>query len=79
MAYMTNGEFSVLNKVWTEIRDNNGKLSFETFEEYSNLMKKIAADKENQKKNAWEYIKEKRKIDKNYGRPKKQKQDDNKS
>lgn len=77
MAYVTNAEFNVLNKVWTEIRDTKGVLSWDTFLEYSDLMRKIADDKEKHNKKCWDNIKEKRKIDKNYGRPKKQKKQDN--
>lgn len=71
MAYMTNKQFKVMGKVWTEIRDNNGYVSPETFEEYSQLMREIQTDKDRQKEKTWEYIKERRKTDKNYGRKKK--------
>ena len=70
MAYITNKQFEGLSKVWTEIRDNNGNLSFETFEKYSQLMREIMDDKEKQKTKAREIIKERRKIDKNYARKK---------
>ena len=71
MAYMTNRQFKVMGKVWTELRDNNGYVSPETFEEYSKLMREIQTDKDRQKEKTWEYIKERRKTDKNYGRKKK--------
>ena len=71
MAYMTNKQFKVMGKVWTEIRDNNGYVSPETFEEYSQLMREIQTDKDRQKEKTWDYIKERRKTDKNYGRKKK--------
>lgn len=70
MAYMTNKQFKVMGKVWTEIRDNNGYVSPETFEEYSQLMREIQTDKDRQKEKTWDYIKERRKTDKNYGRKK---------
>ena len=70
MSYMTNAQFKTLGKVWTELRDNDGKLSFETFEEYSQLMREFQTDKDNNNKRVREYIKERRKTDKNYARKK---------
>lgn len=71
MAYMTNKQFETMGKVWAEIKNNNGYLSFETFEEYSQLMREIQKDKDKQKEKACEYIKERRKINKHYARSKK--------
>ena len=68
---MTNKQFETMNKVWMEIRDNNGYLSFETFEEYSQLIREVQSDKDKQKEKACKYIKERRKTDKHYARSKK--------
>ena len=68
MAYMTNAQFNVLSKVWTELMENNGRLPFETFCEFSQVMRDIQDDKNKAKDKAWNYIKEKRKADKNYAR-----------
>lgn len=70
MAYMTNTQFKVMGKVWTELKENNGKLSRETFEEYSALMREIQSDKDRQKEKTRNYINERRKTDKNYARKK---------
>ena len=67
---MTNAQFKVLSKVWTEIRDNNGHLSFETFEEYSQLMREFQSDRDKLREKSCKYIAEKRKTDKNYARNK---------
>ena len=72
MAYMTNTQFRVMGKVWTELKENNGKLSVETFEEYSKLMREIQSDKDRQKEKTRNYISERRKTDKNYARKKKE-------
>ena len=71
MAYMTNAQFKTMGKVWTEIRNNNGYVSPETFEEYSQLMREIQSDKDKSNKRVCEYIKNRRKTDKNYCRTKK--------
>lgn len=68
MAYMANKQFETLGKMWTELRDNNGKLSFETFEEFSQLMREIQADKDKLNEKTRKYIAEKRKDNKNYAR-----------
>ena len=68
MAYMTNAQFKVLGRVWTELMDNNGRLTFEAFCEFSQVMREIQTDKNRAKEKAWERIKEKRKVNKNYAR-----------
>lgn len=70
MAYINKRQFKTLGEMWTEIRDNNGFVSWETFLEFSNVMSELQAEKDRLNKKSWEYIKEKRKIDKNYARKK---------
>lgn len=70
MAYMTNIQFNILEKMRTEIQNNSGHVSEETFAEFSELIEKIQADKTKLKEKSGEYIKEKRKMDKNYARKK---------
>ena len=66
MAYMTNKQFDVLGTVWTELRNNNGRLSFESFEKFSKVMREFQADKDKVREKTYAYIKERRKTDKNY-------------
>ena len=77
MATMKNEELNILYKVMEELKNNDGKLSSETISEYSKLVESFEADRIKRNKKTWEHIKEKRKTDKNYGRPKKQKKQNN--
>lgn len=70
MAYLKNDEFSVLLKVWFEIRENNGLVSPDTARKFGDLIKKIDQDKTASNAKAAKTIAEKRKADKTYGRPK---------
>lgn len=71
MAHMTNRQFAILSRMRTEMEQNDGYVSQETFTEFSELMQEIQSDKSKANEKTRLYIAERRKTDKNYARSKK--------
>lgn len=61
MAYMTNAQFNVLDKMLTEIQANNGQVSEQTILEFSELMQTVQNDKDKAREKTRIAVAEKRK------------------
>ena len=74
MAYLKNDDFKTLAAIWTEARDNRGRISFNSLEKLGELLRNIEQDKRESKEKTRRIIAERRKTDKQYARTKKDNQ-----
>lgn len=70
MAYLKNSDFQTLAGIWTEARDNRGRISFHSLEKLGELLRNIEQDKRESKEKTRRIIAERRKTNKQYARAK---------